>query len=137
MRRLQGLPRLLRFEAIGSACILMLMALDEYVDLPKILFGEEPTPLRHHEFVMEFTAVCVVAAMAMALSWFADRRRSRLDSLLVVSAGPSGRSVDVDRDVPEGARRYVRHSWPLPCVLRKEISDAVVLGRGWQIALYV
>lgn len=84
MRRLQGLPRVLRFEAIGSACILMLMALDEYVDLPKILFGEEPTPLRHHEFVMEFTAVCVVAAMAMALSWFADRRRSRLDSLLVM-----------------------------------------------------
>ena len=84
MKWFQRLPRVVRFEAIGFACILALMALDEYVDLPKILFGEKPTPLRHHEFLMESGAVCVVAAVVMGLSWFADRRHRRLDSLLVM-----------------------------------------------------
>jgi hypothetical protein len=80
------LPRLVCLEAIGAACILILMALNEYADLPKIAFGEEPTPLRHHEFLMESAAVCVVAAIVMAISWLADRRHRKLDALLVMCA---------------------------------------------------
>lgn len=78
------LPRIVRFEAIGAACVLALLALDEYLDFPKILFGEEPTPLRHHEFVMESVTVGLVAAMVIALTWIADRRHRKLDSLLVM-----------------------------------------------------
>jgi hypothetical protein len=78
------LPRLVRFEAIGFGCIVVLLAFDEYVDLPEILFGDEATPLRHHEFLIESAAVCGVAVMVVGLSWFADRRLRRLDSLLVM-----------------------------------------------------
>ena len=66
--------------------MLLLLALNEYADLPKVLFGEEPTALRHHEFVIESVTVGLVAAMVMALSWIADRRRRKLDSLLVMCA---------------------------------------------------
>ena len=80
------IPRVVRLEAIGAAGVLLLLALNEYVDLPKILFGEEPTPLRHHEFVMELCAVSVVAALVMTISWLADRHYRRLDALLVMCA---------------------------------------------------
>jgi hypothetical protein len=86
MKRLRRLPRIVRVEALAFGCILALMALNEYVDLPKLLFGEEATPLRHHEFLMESTVVCLVAAMVMGLSWFAERHLRRLDSLLVMCA---------------------------------------------------
>jgi hypothetical protein len=81
---LRTLPRVVRFEAIGAAGMLALLALNEYLELPKIIFGEDPTPLRHHEFLMESLTVCLVAAMAMALSWIADRRHRELNSLLVM-----------------------------------------------------
>jgi hypothetical protein len=84
VRALRILPRVVRFEAIGAAGVLVLLALNEYLDLPKILFGEEPTPLRHHEFLMESLTVCLVAAMVMALSWIVDRRHRELNSLLVM-----------------------------------------------------
>jgi len=72
MKWFQRLPGVVRFEAIGFGCMFALLAFNEYVDLAKILFGEEPTPLRHHEFLMESAAVCVVAVMVIALSWFAE-----------------------------------------------------------------
>jgi hypothetical protein len=84
MNWLHRLPRVIRFQAIGFGCILALAALNEYLDLPKILFGEEPTPLRHHEFLMESLAVFLVAVVVLGLSWFADRRLRELDSLLVM-----------------------------------------------------
>ena len=61
------MPKRVRLEAVGFACLLALMALDEYLDLPKWLFGEVPTPLRHHEFIMESTAVCLVAAIVITV----------------------------------------------------------------------
>lgn len=78
------IPKRVRLEAVGFACLLALMALDEYLDLPKWLFGEVPTPLRHHEFIMESTAVCLVAAIVMAVTWLADVRLRRLKTLLVM-----------------------------------------------------
>ena len=84
MKRFQNLPRVVRFEALGAVSVVALLALNEYLDLPKILFGEEPTPLRHHEFLMESAAIGVVKTMVIVLSWFAERRRRRLASLLVM-----------------------------------------------------
>lgn len=84
MKRFQNIPRVVRFEAIGALGVVALLALNEYLDLPKILFGEESTPLRHHEFLIESAAVGVVAMMVMVLSWFTERRRRRLASLLVM-----------------------------------------------------
>jgi hypothetical protein len=60
------------------------MALNEYLDLPKLLFGEEPTPLRHHEFVLESAAIVVMSLVAMALSWLSIWRHRELDRLLVM-----------------------------------------------------
>jgi hypothetical protein len=84
--RASTLSRLIRVEALGFASIVVLMALDEYVDLPLRLFGDQPTPLRHHEFIMETAAVCVLAALVLALTWVAEHRLRRLDSLLVMCA---------------------------------------------------
>ena len=82
-RRLE-IPRVVLFEAVGAAVVIALIAMNEYVDLPKLLFGEEPTPLRHHEFIMELCAVSAVTALVMALSWSASWRHRRLASLLVM-----------------------------------------------------
>jgi hypothetical protein len=81
---LQRIPRVVRLQALGAGTILVLMALNEYLDLPKLLFGEEPTPLRHHEFILESAAVIVVSLIAITLSWFSMSRCSELDRLLVM-----------------------------------------------------
>jgi hypothetical protein len=86
MMRAGKLPRIVRTEALGFACVLALMALNEYADLPKLLFGEEPTPLRHHEFLIESAAVFLLAVTVMAVSWLAERHLRRLDSMLVMCA---------------------------------------------------
>lgn len=70
------------------------------------MVGEEATPLRHHEFLIESALVCAVGAMAVGVSWFADRRRRTLESLLVMcswcqSVGDAGRWMSIDAFLKE------------------------------------
>lgn len=81
---LQRIPRIVRLEALGAGVILVLMALNEFLDLPKVLFGDAPTPLRHSEFFLESAGVIVISLAAMALSWLSLRRHHELEELIVM-----------------------------------------------------
>ncbi len=78
------MPRIVRLEALGGGALLVLMALNEYLDLPKLLFGEAPTPLRHEEFLLETAGVVVISLVAIVVSWLSARRRTELNRLLLM-----------------------------------------------------
>jgi hypothetical protein len=86
MNWLRRAPRIVRVELLAFAWVGVLFALDEYLDLPALLFHEAPTPLRHHEFLMEFGSLLIVGGIVVTLTWFAYRRFRDLDALLVMCA---------------------------------------------------
>jgi hypothetical protein len=87
-------------EGAGFALVIALLLANEIADLPHLLFGaprtrpglrvplllfgEEPTPLRHHEFMLESAAVVVISLVAMVLTWVCIRRRGELERLLLM-----------------------------------------------------
>ena len=78
--------RMLTLEAAGFLAIVAIIWLDEIFDLPRLLFGAAPTPLRPIEGLLESFLTLAVAAVIVAITYRAFRRIEYLESLIVMCA---------------------------------------------------
>jgi hypothetical protein len=76
----------LALEAMGFLLIVALIWLDEVLDLPRLLFGAAPTPIRLGEGLLESVLTLAVGAVVVAISYRAFRRIEYLESLVVMCA---------------------------------------------------
>jgi hypothetical protein len=76
----------LALEAAGFLLIIAIIWLDELLDLPRLLFGTPPTPLRPGEGLLESALALVVGAVVVTVSYRAFRRIEYLESLVVMCA---------------------------------------------------
>ena len=73
-------------EAAGFALIIAIIWLDEVLDLPRLLFGAAPTPIRVGEGLLESVLALVVGAAVVSITYRAFRRIEYLESLIVMCA---------------------------------------------------
>jgi hypothetical protein len=78
--------RLLWIEAAAFALVIVVLWLDELLDLPHILFGAVPTPLRLSECVFESSLALLLAIGTLTVTARAFRRITYLESLVVMCA---------------------------------------------------
>jgi hypothetical protein len=74
---------------LESAAFLLIVAiiwLDELLDLPHLLFGTTPTPLRLGEGFLESMLTLTVGIGVVLVTWRAFRRIEYLESLIVMCA---------------------------------------------------
>ncbi len=67
-------------------CILVILWLDEFVDMPYLLFGATPTPRRMEEYIIETVSVSIVAVLVIAGTVLQLRRMDRIERFLRVCA---------------------------------------------------
>jgi hypothetical protein len=73
-------------EGTGFLLIIAMIWLDEILDLPRLLFGASPTPLRPGEGLLESILTLVVGAVVVTITHRAFRRIEYLESLVVMCA---------------------------------------------------
>lgn len=73
-------------ETAGFLLIIALIWLDELLDLPRLLFGVAPTPLRLGEGLMESVMTLGVGVVVVMVTLRAFRRIEYLESLVVMCA---------------------------------------------------
>jgi hypothetical protein len=66
--------------------ILLVIWLDEFMDLPYLLFNAPPTPYRLQEYLLESSLIIIVASIAITLTVFLMRRAARYERYLRVCA---------------------------------------------------
>lgn len=76
----------LALEAAGFLLIIAIIWLDEVLDLPRLLFGAPPTPLRLGEGLLESVLILVVGVAVVSFIYRAVRRIEYLESLVVMCA---------------------------------------------------
>ena len=76
----------LMLEAAGFALIIAIIWLDELLDLPRLLFGAAPTPVRVGEGLLESVLTVLVGAIVVGITYRAFRRIQYLESLIVLCA---------------------------------------------------
>jgi hypothetical protein len=86
MRQQVVFRRLLWIEAAAFALVIVVLWLDELLDLPHILFGAVPTPLRLSECVFESSLALLLAIGTLTVTARAFRRITYLESLVVMCA---------------------------------------------------
>lgn len=82
----RSLRRIAGVELAGFGLILALVWLDELLDLPHLLFGDPPTPVRITEIGLESVGVLVLATVARLLSSRMRRRLAQLERFVVLCA---------------------------------------------------
>ena len=80
------LRRILLLEATAFLAIVVIIWLDEVLDLPHLLFGAPPTPLRVGEGLLESILTLAVGIGVVLVTGRAFRRIEYLESLIVMCA---------------------------------------------------
>jgi hypothetical protein len=78
--------RTLWLEGAGFLLIGAIIWMDELLDLPHLLFGATPTPLRLGEGWLESSLTFVVGIVVVSITYRAFRRIEYLESLVVLCA---------------------------------------------------
>jgi hypothetical protein len=78
--------RTLLLEGAGFLLIVAIIWMDEIFDLPHLLFGAAPTPLRLGEGGLETTLTVAVGIVIVSITYRAFRRIEYLESLVVMCA---------------------------------------------------
>ena len=86
MLRSAVLRRTLWLESAGFLLIVAIIWMDEILDLPHLLFGATPTPLRLGEAWLESVLTATVGAVIVSITYRAFRRIEYLESLVVICA---------------------------------------------------
>jgi hypothetical protein len=82
----QILPKIGRIQLAGFGFVFALIWLDELVDLPHILFGDPPTPVRLTEIAVESVGVLILAGVARLITSRILRRLAYLERFVVLCA---------------------------------------------------
>jgi hypothetical protein len=78
--------RTLLLEGSGFLLIVAIIWMDEILDLPHLLFGAAPTPLRLGEGWLESALTIAVGTVIVTITYRAFRRIEYLESLVVMCA---------------------------------------------------
>jgi hypothetical protein len=78
--------RTLLLEGAGFLLIVAIIWMDEIFDLPHLLFGAAPTPLRLGEGFLESALTVAVGTVIVSITYRAFRRIEYLESLVVMCA---------------------------------------------------
>jgi hypothetical protein len=84
--RSRAVNEALVLEALAFVFVALLIWVNEYLDLPHLLFGAAATPWRPVEIAIESGFVCLLGAAVTAVSWLTFRRLAYLESLLILCA---------------------------------------------------
>ena len=120
--------RMVLYEAMGIAIIIVLRWADEVFDLPHLFLGAPPTPVNWQEAALESGLVALVGIFIIALTrrFLAEIRY--LEGFLVLCAFCKKVKVDEDRWIPleefvtEHAEVRFSHSY-CPACLRQHYGD--------------
>ena len=77
---------MLALEAVGFLLIVAIIWMDELLDLPHLMLGAAPTPVRWGEGLLESVLTVAVGVAVIAISYRAFRRIEYLESLIVMCA---------------------------------------------------
>ncbi len=77
---------MLALEAAGFLLIVAILWMDEIIDLPHVLFGTVPTPVRWGEGALESLLTIAVGTAVVLITYRAFRRIEYLESLIVMCA---------------------------------------------------
>jgi hypothetical protein len=73
-------------EALGFLLVLVVIAADEFLDVPNLLLGAPATPLRMAEFWFESATVVLLGTAIMLTTLWLFRRIRQLESYVVICA---------------------------------------------------
>jgi hypothetical protein len=85
-KRSRAVTEALLLEALAFIFVALLIWVNEYLDLPHLLFGAPTTPWRPVEVAIESGFVCLLGTAVTAVSWLTFRRLAYLESLLTLCA---------------------------------------------------
>lgn len=77
---------MLGLEAMGFLLIVAIIWMDEVLDLPHLLLGAAPTPVRWGEGALESLLTIAVGVAVVVITYRAFRRIEYLESLIVMCA---------------------------------------------------
>jgi hypothetical protein len=110
----------LLLEALGFIFVALLIWVNEYLDIPHLVFGSAPTPFRPVEVAIESGFVLLLGAAVTGVSWLTFRRLAYLESLLILCAscqrvGDEGRWLDFESFVESRDRTATTHGMCPDC----------------------
>ncbi len=76
--------KIIRIEIIGFLTAIFASWLDEFFDLPNIVFGASPTPFNYFESIFETTLILVIAIIIIFTTHKLLQRLSFLEGILPV-----------------------------------------------------
>lgn len=83
----QFASRLVALQLSGYGAVLLLLLVDEFFDLPHLLFGAPPTPVNVAEIALEVVPFVVLLAVTVALNRHLFNKIRFLEGYLVICAG--------------------------------------------------
>ena len=78
--------RVIYYEAVGFAAVILLIWLDELADIPNLCFGAEQTPVNWQESLFESLIVAMLCLGVIRLTNNLFKRMKHLEGLLPVCA---------------------------------------------------
>src|SRR5438093_6560219 len=113
-RQSRAVNEALVLEALGFIFVALLIWVNEYLDLPHLVFGSTATPFRPVEVAIESGFVLLLGAAVTGVSWLTFRRLAYLESLLTLCAscqrvGAEGRWMDFESFLASRARTATTH----------------------------
>jgi hypothetical protein len=129
-KRSRAVVEALVLEALAFIFVALLIWVNEYLDLPHLLFGSPATPWRPVEVAIESGFVCLLGAAVTAVSWLTFRQLAYLESLLTLCAacqrvGDEGRWSPFEAFVAARDRMDTTHGMCPDCqnTLGPELSN--------------
>src|SRR6266550_1614124 len=119
-RQSRAVNEALLLEALGFIFVALLIWVNEYLDVPHLVFGSPVTPFRPVEVAIESGFVLLLGAAVTGVSWLTFRRLAYLESLLILCAscqrvGDEGRWMDFENFVESRDRLETTHGMCPDC----------------------
>jgi hypothetical protein len=76
--------RVIIYEIIAFASIMLLIWLDEVIDIPDILLGADPTPINWRESIFESIGIVVLGALIVRMTYNIFKRMKYLEGILPI-----------------------------------------------------
>jgi hypothetical protein len=86
MKQMSRTWAILTAETVMFMFILAIIWVDEFLDMPYLLFGATPTPRRLEEYIIETVSVAIVAILLITATVLLLRRLDRAERFLRVCA---------------------------------------------------
>jgi hypothetical protein len=86
MANLKIKPWLIVFEVTGFLLVFLVIWLDETIDLPYLLLGASPTPLRLSEALLESICILIICGGVVGSTLWLFKQIERLESYIVMCA---------------------------------------------------